>query len=198
MHIILLRVVCGLSDMMASDNSTLKDVQQVVSQVNSKVEQQYTTIYTYIDSSMANLQIDTDKIVSEVLQQSVAKSEYETFASTVRNILQMEADGTTIIFQTILEEIARVEGVESTHYAELLTHIRFSADGVEIGRTGSAITMRLDNERLGFYNNGTLVAYISDNQLYITDGHFLNSLRIGKYAFVPEDNGSTSFVYMEE
>ena len=59
-----------------------------------------------------------------------------------------------------------------------------------------AITMKLDNDSLDFYNNGTRVAYMSDNTLYITDGRFTRSVRIGNYGFIPEQNGSVSFTYL--
>jgi hypothetical protein len=108
----------------------------------------------------------------------------------------MEADGTTMLFQTINEAIQQVGDTEASHYAELLTYIRFSEDGIEIGKKGNAITMKLDNDSLDFYNNGTRVAYVSDNQLYITDGRFLRSVRIGNYGFIPEANGSVSFTYL--
>ena len=56
--------------------------------------------------------------------------------------------------------------------------------------------MKLDNDSLEFYNNGTQVAYMSDNTLYITDGRFTRSVRIGSYGFIPEANGSVSFTYL--
>ena len=43
-------------------------------------------------------------------------------------------------------------------------------------------------------DNGAEVAYFSNNQLIITDGHFLNSLRIGAFAWVPRENGNLSLV----
>lgn len=190
-----------LSDMMVDQNTTLDNVLKDVSSVASDVKNQITTVYTYVETSVSSITQDPDKIwatveskVTETVTASTA--DFETFAQNVRNILQMEADGTTMIFQTVLEEIARVEGVEATHYSEMLTYIRFSEDGIEIGKEGNAITMKLDNDSLDFYNNGTRVAYISDNQLYITDGRFLRSVRIGNYGFIPEENGSVSFTYL--
>ena len=156
----------------------------------------FDAVYTYIDTSISNVQINNDEIMAYVEDRSVSKSVYEEFASIVRNILMMEADGTTMLFQTINEAIAQVGETEATHYAELLTYIRFSDDGIEIGKQGNAITMKLDNDSLDFYSNGTLVAYMSDNTLYIMDGRFLRSVQIGNYGFIPEANGSVSFTYL--
>lgn len=189
-----------LSDMMVDQNATLDNVLGNISNIANDVKNQITTVYTFVDSSISSVLQDPDKIwasvenkVTETIGNSTA--EFETFTQSVRNILQMEADGTTMIFQTVLEEITRVEGVEASHYAELLTYIRFGEDGIEIGKQGNAITMKLDNDSLEFYNNGTRVAYMSDNTLYITDGRFTRSVRIGNYGFIPETNGSVSFTY---
>lgn len=186
-----------LSDTLVDTNASLENALQNVSSIATSVQNQVTTVYTYVDTSISNIVQDPDKIWAAIENKVTATTQgYEAFAETVRNILQMEADGTTMIFQTILEEMARVEGVEQSHYAELLTYIRFGADGITIGKEGNAITMQLDNDSLDFYNNGTRVAYISDNQLYITDGRFLRSVRIGNYGFIPETNGSVSFTYI--
>ena len=40
---------------------------------------------------------------------------------------------------------------------------------------------------------GIEVAYFSNRKLYVTDGEYINSLKVGKYAFFPSDNGNLSF-----
>lgn len=190
-----------LSDALIDQNDSLGNVLDNISNVTSNIKNQITTVYTYVETSVSSIVKDADKIWASVESKvtetvSASTANFETFTESVRNILQMEADGTTMIFQTVLEEIARVEGVESSHYVELLTYIRFGEEGMEIGKQGNAITMKLDNDSLDFYNNGTRVAYMSDNTLYITDGTFLRSVRIGNYGFIPENNGSVSFTYL--
>lgn len=190
-------MVKRLSDTMVNTNTSLENVRNEMAVTQSEIRNQTTTVYTYVESALASFSVDPNQIWAAVEEKvTTATEEYKTFEQTVRNILQMEADGTTMVFQTLLTEIARVEGVEQSHYAELLTHITFNADGITIGKDGNAITMKLDNDSLDFYNNGTRVAYISDNQLYITDGRFLRSVRIGNYGFIPETNGSVSFTYI--
>ena len=162
----------------------------------SDYAENFEEVYTYINTSLADLIVKDDEILATVEEATVSKSVYEEFSQTVKNILSMEADGTTMIFNTIYEAIQQVGDTEASHYAELLTYIRFSDNGIEIGKEGNAITMQLDNDSLDFYNNGTRVAYISDNTLYITDGRFLRSVRIGNYGFIPEANGSVSFTYL--
>lgn len=185
-----------LSDSMLDFNAEIGNIKTNVSGVETGIKNQTTNIYTFVNKTMSSYQVSDEQIWAAVEEKTIAKSDYESFSETVRNLLQMEADGTTMLFQTINEAIKDIGDTESSHYAELLTYIRFSESGIEIGKAGNAITMQLDNDSLDFYNNGTRVAYISDNQLYITDGRFLRSVRIGNYGFIPEANGSVSFTYL--
>lgn len=186
-----------LSDSMLDINTELENVKSNVSGVASEVKNQVSTlIYTYVNTAMASYQVSADQIWAAVEEKTIAKSDYDSFAETVRNILQMEADGTTMIFQTISEAIEQVGDTESTHYAELIKYIRFEDGNIILGEQGNAITLKLENDVLAFYNNGVRVAYLTDNVLYITDGRFLRSVRIGNYGFIPEANGSVSFTFL--
>lgn len=165
---------------------------ETVSDYSSEFEE----VYTYITDTAVDAGKLEESILAKVEETTTSKSVYEEFSTIVKNILNMEADGTTMIFQTINQAIQDVMDTEQTHYEERKTYIRFNENGIEIGKSGNAITMQLDNDSLDFYNNGTRVAYISDNQLYISDGRFLRSVRIGNYGFIPEANGSVSFTYL--
>jgi len=185
-----------LSDTMIDTNMELQNVRNDISITNSEIKNQTTTIYTYVNTALANFAVDPDQIWASVEEKTIAKSDYDSFAETVRNILQMDADGTTMLFQTITEAIEQVGDTEATHYAEFIKYIRFEDGNIILGEQGNAITLKLENDILAFYNNGTRVAYLSDNILYITDGRFLRSVRIGSYGFIPEENGSVSFTYL--
>lgn len=186
-----------LSDSMLDINTELENVKSNVSGVASEIKNQTSTlIYTYVNTAMASYQVSADQIWAAVEEKTIAKSDYDSFAETVRNILQMEADGTTMIFQTISEAIQQVGDTESTHYSELIKYIRFEDGNIILGEQGNAITLKLENDVLAFYNNGVRVAYLTDNVLYITDGRFLRSVRIGNYGFIPEANGSVSFTFL--
>ena len=162
----------------------------------SDYSSQFEEVYTYISDTAVDVGKVEEGIMAKVEETTTSKSVYEEFSTIVKNILNMEADGTTMIFQTINEAIQGAIDAEQSHYEERKTYIRFNENGIEIGKEGNAITMQLDNDSLDFYNNGTRVAYISDNQLYISDGRFLRSVRIGNYGFIPEANGSVSFTYL--
>ena len=58
--------------------------------------------------------------------------------------------------------------------------------------------IRIENDRIGFLDDGAEVAYLSNKKLTVTDGQFLNSLRVGAFAWVPRANGNLSLVKVSD
>jgi hypothetical protein len=81
-------------------------------------------------------------------------------------------------------------------FEELASNIRFDDGNIILGRASSDILLVLKNDQVSFVKNvegRPELAYISDDVLYITDGEFLNKLRIGKFGFTPGAGGNLSF-----
>lgn len=151
-----------------------------------------------VDSALSELQTTmqeyTDK---QIAAEAADQSDYESFKRAVKNILQMNDDGTTMIFEGIDQSIKDADVSQTEFYQKLLTFISFTLDGISIGKADSPLTMRLDNGALNFYVNGILSAYFSgeDNKLHILDGEFIRSIKIGPYSWALETDGSLSLVY---
>ena len=58
--------------------------------------------------------------------------------------------------------------------------------------------LHIENDRISFLDDGAEVAYLSNKRLYVTDAHFLHSLRVGAFAWVPRANGNLSLVKVVE
>lgn len=86
-----------------------------------------------------------------------------------------------------------VSGLEAYADAAVEKYIRLEDGEVVIGIVGNPVTLTLSNDRISFKQNGLEVAYMSNNKLFITDGEFLTSVKIGTFQFVPRDNGNLSF-----
>lgn len=76
--------------------------------------------------------------------------------------------------------------------SEIMSYMTFDATGLTIGKAGSPVTVHVGNDRLSFRVNGGTVAYFSNNRLYVENGEFLGSLKLGRFAFVPQANGNLS------
>lgn len=182
-----------LSDIITKSKDKVSEVEKKINSVKTESNNQISAVYSFVSTSSSELQQNTNNLIAQVTENTVSKSAYNEFSETVRNILQMDADGTSMIFQTITEELSRIEGEQQSKYSEILKYIRFENGNIILGEVGNAITLTLENDILAFRQNGTVVAYLSHNRFRVVDGEFIKSLRIGKFAFVPRENGNLSF-----
>ena len=142
-------------------------------------------------------QTDT-QIRFDVAEEYVSTGTFDEFRETTETQFTVQADGIEAKFSEIVLMVEEVEGETQAQFRELASYIRGyqNEEGqpvLELGSVTSDIILRQTNDRIQFIQNGTEVAYVSNNTLYITDGHFLNSLRVGRFAFIPRANESLDF-----
>lgn len=141
---------------------------------------------------------DSKQIILSALEEYTKTSDFESYQETVSSQLKILADQIELRFTAATDQITTVSGDVQDVRTEINKYFRFSADGLVIGEEGNEITLKVDNDRISFLDGGLEVAYISNKQLYITDAHFLNSLRIGKFAFVPRKSGNLSLIRLSD
>ena len=142
-------------------------------------------------------QTDT-QIRLDVASEYVSTGTFDEFKETTETQFTIQSDGIEAKFSEMVLMVENVEGETQAQFRELASYIRGyqNEEGqpvLELGSVTSDIILRQTNERIQFVQNGEEVAYVSNNTLYITDGHFLNSLRVGDFAFIPRANGSLDF-----
>ena len=84
----------------------------------SDYSSEFEDVYTYISDTAVDVGKLEDGIMAKVEDTTASKSVYEEFSETVRNILNMESNGTTMIFQTINQAIQDVRDTEQSHYED--------------------------------------------------------------------------------
>ena len=76
---------------------------------------------------------------------------------------------------------------------QIRKYIRFVDGKILLGESGNQLELEISNDRISFMQNKTEVAYFSNNKLYVVDGEFTNSLRLGNFTYLPRTNGNLSF-----
>ena len=185
----------SMADSILDMSSAFKDISgEVKKAIDTAIKYNNSSVYTIINKTVeSSLQQSEESIVAKVSEQTVSKNDYETFTETVRNILQMDADGTTMIFQTINEAIQEVGETSESHYAEILKYIRFEDGNIILGEHSNPLTLKIENNRIAFYQNGVVVAYFTDNKLFVTNGEFTETFRLGKFQASPRANGNVTW-----
>lgn len=141
---------------------------------------------------------DSRSIILQALTEYSKTTDLETLRESVSSQLEILSNQIELRFSQTTDQITNVSGDLQDLHTEVNQYFRFTADGLVIGEEGNQITLRVDNDRISFLDGGLEVAYISNKQLYITDAHFLNSLRIGKFAWIPRRNGNLSLVKVSD
>lgn len=86
----------------------------------------------------------------------------------------------------------RVDGLKQTT-DNVNSYMSFDNDALTLGKSDSAFKTKITNQEWSIQKNGAKVTYINDQAMYITDGQFTQSLKVGAFGFVPRANGSLDF-----
>ena len=80
---------------------------------------------------------------------------------------------------------------------EMTNYFRYDAvnNWAEIGSTGSDFLMRLSNSMLSFYESGNVVAYLSNQKLFIKDAVIQESITVGNHKLMKYDNDLTIILW---
>ena len=156
--------------------------------LNKAVEETKTTLLTLIQQT-------SESIMMEVSQTYAKGGDIEAQVSTT---LTQMADSFAFEFDSLKATVDANDVEARTQFEELHRYIRFENGNILLGEVGNELTLRIENDRISFLDGGAEVAYFSNKQLYVLDGHFINSLRVGKFAFLPRENGNLSLVKVSD
>lgn len=141
------------------------------------------------------IQQTSEAIRLEVSETYATNDEVESKVSTAMTQL---ADSFNFEFTSLREVVVENDAEARARFETIEKYIRFVDGKILLGEVGNALELQIANDKIHFLDNGAEVAYFSDKKLYVTDGHFLHSLRIGKIAIVPRKNGNTSIVKVDD
>lgn len=150
------------------------------------------------------IETKANEITAKVSETYVSNSAFEHYQNTVSSqFTQTKKDFTWSINQSVTDaknEMSgqidsvngRVDGLKKTT-DNVNNYMSFDNDGLTLGKSDSAFKTKITNQEWLIQKNGAKVTYINDQTMYITDGQFTQSLKIGNFGFVPRANGSLDF-----
>jgi hypothetical protein len=160
------------------------------------VDEELNNIREEVQTNLTSIQQSMEEITMTALQDYVAKSEFETYQEQVSTEFTQTAEDFTFNFNNLTSQITTIEGDTQQQFQEINKYIRFVDGTIVLGEAGNELTLVQQNDRISFIQNNNEVAYFSNNELTVTDARFLNSIRIGNFAWKPRDNGNLSLVYV--
>ena len=131
--------------------------------------------------------------MSTVSEGYYSKDETNNMVSSVSTELHQTANSIDIRFNEISKDINGVESGADARFEEISKYIRFVDGNIILGEASNNLTLKIENDKITFFEGVNEVAYFSNRKLYVTDGEYINSLKLGKFTFIPRENGNLSF-----
>ena len=152
-----------------------------------------TTYSTFTEQSSSGFKTQSESIntVFGTVEKTVNSAVAGVEKTITTKLTEME-EGFEIEFESLETEVGDVSNDSNKKFKEMYKYIRFVNGNIILGEAGNKITLKIENDRISFLQSGAEVAYFTNNKLYITDGEYTNSLKIGRFAFVPRTNGNLS------
>lgn len=140
---------------------------------------------------------DCKSIILSALETYVESGEYDEFKQTVSSQLELLADRITMTFSTVSQQVTDVDGDMQTKFNELYKYITFSGENaITIGSSDSSIKLILDNDQILFTKDDVTFGSWDGNNFHT--GNIVVDVneraQFGNFAFLPNSDGSLSFV----
>lgn len=183
--------------------SQYKQMSEAIQSNVTKTEALSTSVEDYKRTTDSKIVQQAESITSQISEAYATKNEVNGLEDRVESKIVQTSTNITDNFNKSLtylsDDISTVGGNVKEFVSELNVYIRrgeLEPDvyGIEIGRSDSLIKARFVNDRLSFYQGTSEVAYISQNNLYITRAEVLDYLKIGNtsqgfFIFDTTENG---------
>lgn len=97
------------------------------------------------------------------------------------------------------EQLSKEQDDTNDQVATINKYIRFVDGNIILGGTDNALVLEITREKISFQNNGSEIAYFSNNKLYVTEAEITlnegqsNRLILGNFSFIPRANGNLTF-----
>lgn len=173
-----------LTDRQNSNVSAIETVREETKEVSKNVTEDIRQLTLTIEQT-------AEKYAREV-KESIT-SDVNGWRTEISTEFQQMKDEFLFQFTSIIENIENIDGETRKQFEEIVKYIRFVDGNIILGQVDNDMILKISNDRISFIQDNTEVAYIEHNKLYIYDGEFINSLKLGSFAFIPRTNGNLSF-----
>lgn len=135
------------------------------------------------------IQQSNNAILAQVADEHYLKGETDALVSAVSLEAEMNARAAELRFSSIEKNVEDVAAGADAQFASINRYIRFEDGNIILGEVGNELTLKIQNDRISFFQSGTEVAYFSNQKMYVNDTEVLKSLRVGPFEFTHRSNG---------
>lgn len=184
----------GVFEGLSASLKGLTDTQgKIINEISESVRKASEAVYNVEQNLESSIRQSEENIKATVAESYYLKDETDALVSSVSTTIEQTKESVEIQFNQFNADLEAVANGTDAEFEEIRKYIRFVDGSILLGQVGNELELKISNDRISFLQDDTEVAYFSDNKLYVTDGHFINALQIGDFAFIPRANGNLSF-----
>lgn len=157
------------------------------------------TIRTEVAESVKTVTDTTNAMIDDRLAQAkdYTDSVHQEITTEYSTKLEETSKGFNMSVNSLTDRITEQGNEVNSYREQLQTYFGFSEDGLEIGKKVNGekqqYSINIDNERMGFLQDGSEVAFIQYNKLHINAVEAMDRLSVGAAA----DGGYFDFISTE-
>lgn len=161
---------------------------ELVNDVSDTISQIYDDMNSTIDQTASEIR-------TEVSETTYKKDEVDGFIEELTTSFNQTKDTFEFNFTQMQTNIDKNSDDLDAYKVLVDTYIQFSAEGISLGKRDDPFSAKLGTDRLSFLQDGTEIAYLSNNKLYITSTEVLNRFTVGNpdsgfFDWIPRANGN--------
>lgn len=191
----------SFADKQHSINNKYDNVVENVWQITNNLKDNYNSKFEDSNNSIIQLRQDMlsaigqekDRIITTVAETYYAKGDVDTLISELNTVFTQTKDNFEMQFNKFTRDLEDINNDVNVNFETYKKYIRFEDGNIILGEVGNELTLKIEKDKVGFYQNNNMIGYYGNSKFYIIDGEVTHSLRIGGFAFVPRANGSLDF-----
>ena len=170
-----------------------KEIGVVSQQLADSKTQLSTAIQDVTEQTTSAITQTSTEILTQISEDYFLKDEAESLIQSVNTQFSQTNEEFEFRFNEFYRDIQDVQNGTDAKFQSLSKYIRFVDGNTILDEEGNQLTLRIENDKISFLENGYEIAYWQNRKFYAVDGEFINSLKLGNFSFIPRTNGNLSF-----
>lgn len=194
-------VTVGDTSLTLSDTtlSGFKDAQERIENVSGTVEMNNAQTNAEINELaqtalelQSNMERTAQELISQMSATYTSSTSFEEFKEHISTQFTQSASAFSLQFDKLISQITTLNGETNQQFSEIQKYIRFEDGNIILGRSDSALILRIHSDRISFVLDNVEIAYFSSGRLYVDNLEAITTLTVGRFAWVPRANGNLS------
>lgn len=194
-------ITLGSSELSLSDTALngFKDAQERIETVtgtmdlnNALTNAQLNEIAQTTLDLQSTMERTAQELISQMSATYTSSTSFEEFKETVSSQFTQSASAFSLQFDKLLSQISTLNGDTNQQFSQISKYIRFEDGNIILGRSDSALTLKIQSDRISYILDNVEIAYFSSGRLYVDNLEAITTLTVGNFAWIPRSNGNLS------